>query len=385
MKRILMVEASGRGFLCHYAHALCVGLHEAGHQVRLVTGMRDELADWDLPFEKSACLKGGWRGWRCLQREVKAQQPDVVHLQWVNNPLSAIAFVCWARGRGVKVVYTPHNILPHRARWLTMPAYRRLYRQLDSIVARDRHLAWGLEEILDAPRRKMVFLPGSPSLLAHPTLHPHTACADIAELSGKRDGELRLLFFGHGCGRKGLGLLLEALSQRAWPAHLHLVIAGEEVMRGVGGEALDKPCGRMRISVVNRYLAPVEVSALMRTADLMLMPYVKQCKSPLTDMAAAFNIPVLRSERVKGACFEEGLHGVTIPHDDVNALNRCIERLTGSATRLQAMRKAMQREETVINSIKRLSDGHSRLYQDLCGVRAKLVVRPQLQLLKSRT
>lgn len=381
--RILMVEASGRGFLCHYAHALSLGLHEAGHQVQLITGMRDELATWPIPFKKSACLKTGWQGWRCLQKTLKAQQPDVVHLQWVNNPLSAIAFVCWARRRGIKVVYTPHNILPHRARWLNMPAYRMLYHLVDRIVARDRHIAWGLEEILDTPRRRTTFLPGSPNLLAHPSLYPQYSCANLVGLPDKQYGELRLLFFGHGCGRKGLSLLFEALSQRKWPAHLHLVIAGEEVMRGVSDALLDSACEQIRITVINRYIAPTGVSMLLRQADLMVMPYIKLCKSPLTDMAAAFNLPVLRSDRVKGASFEEGLHGLTIPHDDVEALNQAIDQFAKSPEQFLSMRMTMESEETVIHSIQRLSEGHTQLYQDLCGIRSKPVGRPHLTLVKT--
>ena len=122
MMRILMVEASGRGFLCHYAHALALGLHESGHEISLVTGLRDELEEWEAPFPKSSCLKSGWSGWRCLRQKVEEGQPQVIHLQWVNNPIQAILFLRWAKKKGVRVVYTPHNILPHRGRWLNMPA-----------------------------------------------------------------------------------------------------------------------------------------------------------------------------------------------------------------------------------------------------------------------
>jgi len=366
--RILMVEASGRGFLCHYAHALCLGLHEAGHKVTLITGMRDELIDWKVPFEKLACLKTGRHGWRCLKREIKRLHPDAVHLQWIDNPLSAIAFVYWAKRQGIRVIYTPHNILPHRARWLNMPAYRMLYHLVDRIVARDRHIAWGLEEIFDAPRRKTVFLAGSPNLLAHPTLPPASSCAGLVELPGKQAGEFRLLFFGHGCRRKGLDLLLQALGNKNWPSHLHLVVAGEEVLRGIDASSINKLRSRLHTTVINRYVPPVAVSALLREADLMLMPYVKQCKSPLTDMAAAFCLPVLRSDRVKGASFTEGLHGLTIRHDDIAELQKAIEKLTVEPERLQRMRMAMESEETVLDAIRRLSEEHIRLYTELCGV-----------------
>ncbi|HEB95028.1 MAG TPA: glycosyltransferase [Sedimenticola thiotaurini] len=363
--RILMVEASGRGFLCHYAHALSLGLHQEGHGIRLVTGDRDELAGWRVPFPKSACLRSGRQSWRCLRRMVRRYRPEIVHLQWIDNPFLAIGFVLWARRRGVRVVYTPHNILPHRARWLTMPAYRVLYHHVDRIVARDRHIAWGLEEILDAPRRRMVFLPGSPNLLAHPYLHPHHTGAGPAELPGRGPGEFRLLFFGHGCRRKGLQQLFEAVAAGDWPDSIHLVVAGEEVLDGISPEVLARARRSLRVTILNRYLPPQEVAALFESSDLMLMPYVKLCKSPLTDMAAAFRLPVLRSDRVQGARFSDGLHGFTIPHDDAGALRRALRDIVSRPRQLAAMRQAMEREGDIEQSVRRLAQGHSMLYQDL--------------------
>ncbi len=157
--RVLLVEASGRGFLSHYSHALALGLSRAGINTQLLTGRRDELHNWPVPFHKQACLDSGWRGWRCIRRQVREEHPDIVHLQWVDNPFHALRFVRWAGKRGVRVVYTPHNILPHEKRWLLMPAYRHLYRRIDQVVARDQNLAWALEELLDTPRERLTQLP----------------------------------------------------------------------------------------------------------------------------------------------------------------------------------------------------------------------------------
>jgi len=147
--RILIVEGSGRGFLSHYAHALALGLHQRGHHVRLVTASHDELADWPAPFERSANLRPGIAGWLTLMREVRAFAPSVVHFQWLSNPVSAAAFVRWAQRQGAVVLYTPHNLLPHRGRWMTMPLFRRLYRVFDRIVVRDTNMRWAASEILD--------------------------------------------------------------------------------------------------------------------------------------------------------------------------------------------------------------------------------------------
>lgn len=355
--RVLLVEGSGRGFLSHYSHALCLGLQRAGAEIWHLTGHRDELWNWTVPYTKRACLASGWRAWRCVRGYVKEMKPDLVHLQWVDNPFYAYHFVRWAQHRGVRVVYTPHNILPHERRWLLMPAYRALYRAMDQVVARDIHLAWALEELLDTPRERVTHLPGSPNFLALQT-RERDVDSPLPRLPGERR---RLLFFGHGSPRKGLDGLLKAVTGEEWPESIHLLIAGENVMHGITDEVVTKAREAMRISVLDRYVPPDEVAVLFRDADLLLMPYTRQCKSPLLDLAAALHLPVLRSDRVQGADFREGLHGVTFPHDDPSVM---IDRLKQTDW-LTDVKQGLVARDDPFASLDRLASGHLRLYQQL--------------------
>ncbi|WP_428605256.1 glycosyltransferase [Sedimenticola sp.] len=356
--RVLLVEGSGRGFLSHYSHALALGLQRAGIEAQLLTGRRDELGDWTVPFHKQACLDAGRRGWCCVRRQIIETRPDIVHLQWVDNPFRALRFVRWAHGQGVRVVYTPHNILPHEKRWLMMPAYRLLYRMIDRVVARDAYLAWALEELLDTPGERLTLLPGSPNFLALQSLQGRDEPRGDSPAPARDPGEHRLLFFGHGCLRKGLDRLLETVAGNRWPGTMHLVVAGEGVLYGIPDALLETARRAMRITLIDRYVAPREVAALFRDADLLLMPYVKQCKSPLLDLAAALRLPVLRSDRVQGADFREGVHGRTFSHDDHAAMEQRLKQtrwLTGVRDSLAAM-------DDPLAAIDRLARGHRQLY-----------------------
>jgi glycosyltransferase involved in cell wall biosynthesis len=359
-RRILLVEGSGRGFLCHYAHALAFGLSENGHEVELITGKRDELAGWDLPFAKSACLNHGLAGWLCLAKKLRAFNPDIVHFQWIGQPLLASLFVLWLKRLGIGAVYTPHNLLPHRRRWLSIPFFHLFYRLVDKIVARDAHLAWGLEEMLGVGIERIAAMPGSPNLLAH-SIAPKKR---IAELPVRRDNEIRLLYFGHGSSRKGLGLLLEALERLKGDSRLHLVIAGEGVLRQGEGSALDRLMGQVRVTTIGRYIEACEVADLFQNCDLMIMPYAKQCKSPLTDLAAAFRLPVLRTDRVEAAYFADGVHGFTIEGGNPEVLARAIEDCVYPAT-LADLRDELAREESVAVAMTRLAQAHAYLYETL--------------------
>ncbi len=355
--RVLLLEASGRGFLSHYTHALAHGLHRAGVETQLLTGRRDELNGWSVPFLKQACLESGYRGWRCVRRQICEEQPDIVHLQWVNNPFQALRFVRWAQQRGIKVIYTPHNILPHERRWLLMPAYRILYKQMDQVVARDSNLAWALEELLDTPQEQVTSISGSPNYLAF----QYPDASSCSPAPDRLPGERRLLFFGHGCRRKGLDRLLATIAGSEWSQDMHLVVAGEEVLRGIPDELLSAARCAMRITLISRYVATQEVASLFRDSDLLLMPYIKQCKSPLLDLAAALRLPVLRSDRVQGADFHEGIHGITFSHKDHLALEYWLKQphwLTGVRRSLQAMDDPMV-------AIDRLAEQHNNLYQKI--------------------
>ena len=365
-RRILLVEGSGRGFLTQYSHALASGLAEQGHQVRLVSGRRDELAGWQVPFDKRACFSGGLRGWLNVARQVRAFRPDAVHLQWVDNPLAALALVTWLGRRGVATIYTPHNLLPHRWRWLSTPIYRALFHAVDSVVARDEKIAWGLEEILALPQRRIAFLPGSPNFIAGPD-KPRLPLPELADPKGD---EFRVLFFGHGSGRKGLRDFLASLPRHDWPRSLHFVIAGEGVAHGIDSATLSRAAVACRLTVINRYIAPEHVADLFEKADLMVMPYVKLCKSPLLDLAAAFSLPVLRSGRVEGADFTEGVHGYTLTRPGARHMQAEILRLARAPGALAPMRAAMQAGEPLALSVRRLALGHSRLYARLCAAPA---------------
>ena len=359
--RILIVEGSGRGFLNQYSHALALGLHSGGDQVRFLTGARDELADWDVPFEKRACLARGMAGWWCLRRQVVAFSPDVVHLQWIDRPLAALAFVRWAQARGIAVVYTPHNILPHERRWISLPLYRALYRRVDRVVARDQHLGWALEELLDTPRERMVYLAGSPNPLAL-DLFPSSI---LPELAGHQPGRFRILFFGHGCARKGLNGFLQVVAEAKWPDNLQLVVAGEDVLAGVDDKLLKAARTRLDISVINRYLRAPEVKYLFSHGDLLVLPYRKQCKSPLTDLAAAFGVPVLRSDRVQGAGFRDGEHGLTYPHDRPDLLVGLLQGLVLDPAAMEVLHGRLKRQLPVQAGIQRLAEIHRCMYRDI--------------------
>lgn len=365
--RIMIVEGSGRGFLSHYAHALALGLHQGGHRVRLVTAPCDELAGWPAPFERRATLTRRLAGWRRLMAETREFAPHVVHFQWLSDPIGAALFVRWAQRRGAVVLYTPHNLLPHRGRWMTMPLFRRLYGVFDRVVVRDGAMRWAAVEMLGVDPDAMSMATGSPNIIAHPAAPRRMP----AEAEPRRRGEIRALHFGHGCARKGLGPLLRALALTECPENLHLMLAGCGVTAGIEPSVLAAARRRLRISIIDRYLEPDEVGGLFQAADLIAMPYAKLCRSPILDLAAALRKPVLRTARVEATLFVEGRHGLTVDHGDSTAFAATLASLARSPTHLQSMRRVLARGPDFATEAALLAARHARIYDRALADRAE--------------
>ncbi len=362
MLRVLLVEGTGHGFLSHYAHALGLGMHQAGMRVRLLTQRGTELASWAAPFDRVACMRAGWRGVLCVLRQALRFRPDVVHLQWVGHPVATALAVRWLQWHGIRVVYTPHNILPHRARWANLMAFRWLYRQMDHVVARDPHIAWSLQEVFEVPKQRLSVLTDNPNLIAWPGL----ARTCPSEIATRKNNERRVLFCGHGGAGKGLGALTRWTAALSDAVAVHLVVAGEWVTRGADTTALQALCANGKATVIDRYLANEEVAWLLADADLLVLPYRKQCKSPWLDLAGDFGLPVLRSDRVDAGYFVDGTHGLTVGCDESDATwERALTELLHCPTALPGMREEIRRQGGPLQSVRRFAATHEQLYLQL--------------------
>jgi len=374
--RILLVEGTGKGFLAHYSLALALGLAERGDEVRLLAPTDGEFKHTMLPVDVCFRLKSGAAAWQQLRKEVAAYRPDIVHLQWVGHPLAALRLVRYCRRQGVRVLYTPHNLLPHRYRWLTQPLYAWLYQALDAIVARDSHIAWGLQELLDIPRDRSQLIPGSPNLLASEQLPSQLP----AELATGAAGAVRLLQFGYGGRKKGTRALLEALLALPHTDHLQLILAGQGVLKDVPQSLADAARQRMRLTVIDRYIPATEVASIFSFSDLLLMPYQVQCDSPLIDLARALETPVLRSDRVSHPDFREGVDGYTFRAGTPAELERHLALLLEAPQQLAALRQQARGRQTERQLLARLVTQHHALYGRLLKRSEQRLERPALPI-----
>jgi glycosyltransferase involved in cell wall biosynthesis len=113
---------------------------------------------------------------------------------------------------------------------------------------------------------------------------------------------------------KGLDVLLDALALLEGNLGLDVVVAG-------AGQELDRLQNRLaslpRVSVINRFLTPVEMDGLISSASLLILPYWEASASGILSQAQAVGLPVVASNVGSfGEYIEDGVTGWLVPPGD---------------------------------------------------------------------
>jgi glycosyltransferase involved in cell wall biosynthesis len=265
------------------------------------------------------------------------------------------------RRRGSRVVLVCDNLVPHERRPFDLAFTRWMLRNSDGYLVMSESVERDLDTLKPgAPRRRV--------------LHPLYAQFDrgrwTRETARARlglDGEVAV-FFGYVRRYKGLDTLLDA-----WPAvrarrPATLVVAGEfyedaapyrgQVERVNAGSPGTAPAVRL----MDRYLPDDEVEALLKAADVVVLPYRSATQSGVTHVAYALGVPVITTD-VGGLAetVRPGETGLVVPPEDPAALADAIVRYfaDGLSPRLRAGVAALRQAhswETLADRVIELGD-----------------------------
>jgi glycosyltransferase involved in cell wall biosynthesis len=257
---------------------------------------------------------GPWT-WGRSTRHLEAFAPGLVILKWW-IPFFAPAFAYTVgplRRRGTRVVLVCDNLVPHERR----PGDRALTNLM--LRASDGYLVMSesVERDLDALK------PGAPRRrVTHPFYAQFDRGRYTRETARARlslDGEV-VVFFGYVRRYKGLDVLL-----RAWPRvrarrPATLVVGGEFYEDAAPYRELASAAGGS-VRLLDRYLGDDEVEALLKAADVVVLPYRSATQSGVTHVAYALGVPVITTD-VGGLreTVRPGETGMVVPPEDPEAL-----------------------------------------------------------------
>lgn len=300
--RVLQVDPSA--FTPPYDRALSAALARAGAEVELATShfpygpvppavgyevrelfyrrahRLDPSARARLPLKAAEHLPGMAR----LAR--RAREADLIHYQWLTFPRADRALLPRRRPR----VYTLHYPLPAVTDTRGLEVQRRVLSRFDSVVVHTSEGARRLRDDLGLDPTSVEVIPhGAFDYLTRlPTERPLPP-----ELEGA-EGPV-ILFFGLLRPYKGIDVLLEAFAELEGA---ELWICGMPRMDITAVEAAaGSSDGRIRL--LPRFITDAEIPAIMRRADVVVLPYREIEQSGVLYASLAFGKPIVLS-RVGG-------------------------------------------------------------------------------------
>lgn len=331
-----------RGGIAHYTTLLVQHLRAAGHRAPLLSFTRQyprwlfpgktdrDPSDAPLRVECEYILDpiNPLTWWR-LYRRVRAEQPDVLLLQWWvpywTPCLTTIAHLV-KRNTGVKIVFICHNVVPHEGggvidRRLALTVLRRG----DALVVHSEQDRLRLLALLPEARVYKAAIPTYAPLGDGVASRPGR---DLRRELGLPEGAPVVLFFGFVRPYKGLEYLIQAVRSVRERVGAHLLVVGEF---WTAPEFYLRYAEEFGVSdamtIVNRYVPNEDLGQYFDLADAVVLPYVSATQSAVVQLAFGFGKPVITT-RVGGLheVVEDGVTGLIVPPQDERALAEAIVR-----------------------------------------------------------
>jgi glycosyltransferase involved in cell wall biosynthesis len=327
-----------------YDHALCHALGAAGAEVTLVTSRfaygsvppADGYARRELFYRHALGPPYGSRLRMAsklaehvpdmLRYRRLARDADVVHFQWLSVQHLDGRLLPRTRHPGAApIVLTAHDILPREPHPGQLAAQRRVYERFDAIVVHSEHGRARLTDELGVDRARVHVIPHG-ALLPWGDRAGASAGEDVPRKSGLppelSGGERRVvLFIGLLRPYKGIDLLLEAWHRGIDDAELWVVGMPRMDISSLTDAA------PANVRFVPRFVPDETIDALMRRAELVVLPYREADQSGVAFTALGAGVPLLLSD--VGGFPELARTGAarTFPAGDPAALREALQEL----------------------------------------------------------
>lgn len=252
---------------------------------------------------------------------VASNYPDagVIHLHWIAPLFNRLYFsetrwkaelrfflhalrlwcdIQLAKLRGVKVVWTVHNLLHHESK---NPRMELKFRR---VLARHADLlCFHSKEAQELVYREYRLSPRKPFTITQHACYEPMAFDDAGVVDAIRNDyglereHFVFLFFGQVRKYKGLKSLIEAFTALESP-HVRLVVAGHitpSEEEWVTHEAAQDP----RIVLKNSFLSEQELAGLIQASNIVVLPYARTLSSGSALMAISYGKPLVLPETAR--------------------------------------------------------------------------------------
>lgn len=224
-----------------------------------------------------------------LEREIRCEDYDIVHVQSFKSASHEICLYMRVRKHCRFLVHTVHNLLPHEAVKADHDRYLRFYRMCNLLIVHNQHCKRLLMEDYQIPSENICVMPHG----------AYTMLGRVSESSCR--STVNFLQFGIFRRYKGIDILLEALSliPNEMRNRIHVLVAGAwfPKLDAVDYEALAERLGVSEMVTFQRgHIPDGELKELFGAADFCLFPYRNIYGSGALLMAYSYGKPVIASD-----------------------------------------------------------------------------------------
>jgi len=272
--------------------------------------------------DKTGSLKviSYWISQFSLFRLIRYKRPLVVHFQWLKIPLLDYYLLKFIKQKGVKIVLTAHNVLPHGTGNKYRKIYRKIYKVASKIIVHSEITKMELSESLNISPEKVVVIPHG-VLDIGKSIDLKVVESYIAKFKSELDLENKIVFSALGTinDYKGIDLIVDAwnFENISENNQLKLLIAGKGKH-----EKLTELSTSKNAFILNRFLLAEEFLALLKLTDFVLLPYKKISQSGILLTAIGEKKRVIVSNvGGLGDPFKFGNIGFILPELNAKELN----------------------------------------------------------------
>ena len=241
-----------------------------------------------------------------MRGKLPSQIPLVMHLHWTTPVLHSIhdrdkakaaadAYIKQvenAKSKGISVVWTIHNELPHDSVFedMDLDLQRRVLELCDAThIMSERTEELCSEWFAGAPTETI--------RVPHPSYHgaypDYIGRADARMQLGVSPGEIVFLLFGAIKPYKGLIECADAINALAEERPVRLVVAGRPDKASETAEFLERASTNPAIITHADFIGEQDVQVFFRAADISVLPYRRTLNSGSLALALTFGLPVV--------------------------------------------------------------------------------------------
>ncbi len=319
--KIFVLELTGAGKLSHYTFCICHELVKKGNDVTLFTSKHYELDSLNKNFPVQKISRFYYFK---LLRLTMSFRPDIINFQYLPNPLLDLFYLKYIKQLfGVKLVYTPHNILPHNKSFYYFTIFNKIYGLVDSIIVHSDFNRTVLRDLFSIDSARIKTAPvGNFNMLFHQSKYVSRNKARLE--TGLNKHHKVILFFGYINRDKGIDVLFQAFKiAREKVSHLKLIVAGEPG-RDIRIDRLIEKADVSGDVITDLKYIPLKKAVLyFKASDVVILPYRKVCNTPLIQLAYSFGLPVIITKYCK-EFVDDGKSGIITRPGDTKDLSDAI-------------------------------------------------------------